>query len=351
MEDCRVTFYSIERFGYYKRGCEEPEFGDVKEILDDLKEWAFNPGMKLGQTCTYEVSGDSEKVSYRTFCFNLVKDAGSNTYLLTTWNESPSSKGRIASVKELDPVGNAEVNLTEIPEDYIPGYATYFWLVPGKDAFATLQFQHNFNGRRNLEAYLKGYLAKFSKHVVTKSATINNSIDILGYRRTGDDSAQDDVYPQFDSKWFKQAGQHNFIRSNWNKIRQIIRKDTLVFSVEKDRSFFGQLVQKIGISENIPSNEESERFQFTLNHHPSEEEVDNMIRYWEEQEHSTKWDDLGFKLEGEDNIYWLSRSLAKKTFSLDVKRINDEIIDSQSLIDQLIAHQHKIFSLLDSSFM
>jgi hypothetical protein len=348
MEDCRITFYSIDRFGYYKRGQDNPEFGDLKDILDDLREWAFGPGMKLGQTCTYEISENSERVSYRTFCFDLVKDTGSNTYLLTTWNESPNSQGKVASVKGLDPVGNAEVNLSEIPEDYIPGYATYFWFVPGKDTFATLQFQHSFNGRRSLEAYLRGYLTKFSKHVASKTATINGSIHILGYQRTSNDAVRNDLYPQFNSRWFKKAGQHDFIRSNWNRIHQIIRKDTLVFSVEQDRSFFEQLVQKMGINGNISSHEEFERFQFSLNHHPSEQEVDEMIRSWEEHEHDTKWDDLGFKLEGEDSPYWLSHSLPRNIFSLDVSRKNDEIIDSQSLLNQLVANQKSIFSLLDS---
>ncbi|NJM64988.1 MAG: hypothetical protein HC851_04615 [Acaryochloris sp. RU_4_1] len=349
MENCKITFYNIDRFGYYRRGHDNPEFGDLAEILDDLREWAFQPDMKLGQTCTYEVSDKSERVSYRTFCFDLVRDASSNTYLLTTWNESPSSQGKVASVRGLDPVGNPEVNLTKIPEDYIPGYATYFWFVPNKDTFATLQFQHNFNGRQSLEVYLRSYLATFSKHVASQTIIDSDSINILGYQKTSSHEVCQDLYPQFNSKPYQRVGQYDYIRNNSQEIRQVIRKDTLRHSVQQNRELWQRLIQTIGISDHSPPNEEFEhRFKFTVNHTPSAQELDEIIRFWNEKEHDSKWDDIGFKLRGEEKIHWLSYSLARNDFPLNVRRVNDEIVDARSLLKQLLEHQEKIFSLLDT---
>ena len=47
-----------------------------------------------------------------------------------------------------------------------------------------------------------------------------------------------------------------------------------------------------------------------------------MIEGWETN-HDSKWDDIGFTLTGEQNPRWLSNSLARDTFKLDVKRVND----------------------------
>jgi hypothetical protein len=84
--------------------------------------------MMLDQTCTYEPSELSERIAYRTFCYDLTSEEDNESFLLTTWNELPSSQGKIASVNGSAPVGDAEVSLTGIPEGNIPGYATYFWL-------------------------------------------------------------------------------------------------------------------------------------------------------------------------------------------------------------------------------
>lgn len=344
MEDCRITFYTIDRCGYYQRGQDLAEFGKLSTILDDLMAWVSEGSMKLGQTCTYEPDGP--KVAYRTFCFDLVKDVDNHSYLLTTWNELPSSKGRVAAVKSLDPVGAAEVNLTAVPDNSIPGYATYFWFLPHKEIFATIQFQHNFNGRENLEAYIRGFLTKFAGHVVTKSDMIGGSISVLGYRKSVVDPICTNLYPQFNSFLYRKTGQINFIRNNWSRIRKIIKKDTLKFSVEQSKSLWQSLLQTVGVRSVCLPAEDSERFQFALNHVPSEQEVNEMISFWETQEFDSRWDDLGFKLEGESEIRWLSYSLAKSSFSFDVERENDEVVNARSLLEKLIENQQIILSLI-----
>ena len=70
--DARITFYKIDRFGYFKSGQTSPEFGDLSETLDDLQKWALQDGMILGNTCTYEV--DDEGSLLGTYCVDLVKD-------------------------------------------------------------------------------------------------------------------------------------------------------------------------------------------------------------------------------------------------------------------------------------
>jgi len=126
-EEADITFYNINKCGYFKYGNDTPEFGNVADTFAELKEWTSNEGMTLGETCTYEIA-ESEDI-LRTFCFGLIKNASTGDYLLTTWNETPSTEGNVASVETSKPVGEAEVSLTELPAGSIPGYATYFWII------------------------------------------------------------------------------------------------------------------------------------------------------------------------------------------------------------------------------
>jgi hypothetical protein len=342
-EKARITFYSINRCGYYKRGEEFPEFGDTKSLLLSLKDWVKQDGMTLEQTCTYE-AGDY-KPSYRTFCFDLIREQSSNTFLLTTWNELPSSSSKFAAVRGLDPVGGATVNLTDVPKGSIPGYATYFWFIPQRDLIATIQFQHNYNGRENMEVYLRGFLAKFSDHVVTSS---KNGTIVLGYRKSEGYPCDPSLNPQFKSMLHRRKGQVEHIRNNFEKIRKVIRKEALSFGSDDRVAFWQTVLQRFGVSQPQCPDKESERIKIEMNYSPSEQDLEEMISFWQtHDEIGEKWDDLGFKMEGETEVRWLSHCLAKSEFNLDIIRDNDEIINSESLLNQLSLNESLILGILE----
>ncbi len=70
-----------------------------------------------------------------------------------------------------------------------------------------------------------------------------------------------------------------------------------------------------------------------------------MVEEWEEN-HESKWDDIGFKLSGVTEIRWLSHSIAKTEYDLDVERNNDEIVNAQSLLDSLTQNRNVILGLV-----
>jgi hypothetical protein len=341
MERAKIAFYKIDRCGYYKQGQTDPEFGNIRDIATELKLWACQEGMKLGQTCTYEL--DEHEGSDKTYCFDVVHDDDKDNFLLVTWNEVPSTKGTIASVKSLDSVGSAEVDMTELPEDSIPGYATYFWIIPSKDVFATIQFQHRHNGRRNLHKYLEHFLGKYTSNVVYEA---HDNSKIEGYRSTFSGQADSHLSPRFSSVLYRKAGAIAFVRSNRERIRKVIRKETLSFQVPVQRAFWQELISRFGITEASASEEQTERFKLELEHTPTEEELEQMIYSWEYNGGENVWDDTGFKLQGDSNLYWLSHCYARNVFQINAVRKNSEIVDSQSLLDELIARRDEILRLL-----
>ena len=67
-----------------------------------------------------------------------------------------------------------------------------------------------------------------------------------------------------------------------------------------------------------------------------EKEFEKLIKEWEGQTNLTKWDDLGFSLQGDTStIHWLSSSLANTTFDCPLDRDKNSIFKSQNLVDWL----------------
>lgn len=339
MEKCKITFYTIDRCGYYARGNSNPEFSAIKDTLNELKTWAFQDEMTLGQTCTFSPDDYNEDIA-KTYCFNLI-DINQDDYLLTTWNQIPSVEGQVASVPSLEPVGEAEVSLTELPEGSIPGFATYFWFIPEREIFACVQFHNQMNGRRNLERYLREFLAKATKYVVT-----NAEEACVGYRKNEDDGTRM-LYPQFNSFLYKKIAEIDYLRSQREQIRKIIRKDQLYFSVQQDRQWWQTMLSTLGVSEPHQPVEESLKFKFEVNHCPSEEELNEIIAAWLQESSHTKWEDTGFRLEGESQIRWLSYSLAKAEVNLDILRDNEEVVNAESLLEKLVEQKDTLLALLD----
>lgn len=332
-EQTKLLFYSVDKCGYYRFGNEEREFGGLEDLLDDLSAWVHD-GKSLGETCTYEVE---EGDVLRTFCFDMVTNRQGD-YLLTTWNETPSLQGQVASVSSGRPVGAANVHLTGIPRNAIPGYATYFWFIPQHNLFATIRFQHALNGHRNLNHYLKEYLAKWSSHVV-----VSNDQDadhsILGYRHDQNSEVLN-LRPAYMSSVLRHPGSTKLIVKNRAAIRRVIRKNLLLPHVIGDRNLVRTLLIGLGIQDPPPTQEEV-KVKYEFEHTPTAAELETIIAAWE-NEHETRWDDVGFQFQGDSTIHWLSHTFTKHETELDVVRENAEIVNAASLLKELSKHRHSL---------
>lgn len=334
-EEASINFYRIARCGYYKHGVNSPEFCSLADALHELTTWINAGGKTLGETCTYKIEDGEE--GFHTYCFDVVKSDPTGECLVTTWNETPSSQGNFASVNSTSRVGEVDVSLTEIPPQHIPGYATYFWIVPDRKLLATIRFHHAVNGHQNLCRYMKEFLGKWTSHVVVDEADEAADHSIVGYRN---DENSDPLHlnPMFKSFLLKKPGKIEFLKENRELIRTIYRKNVLSPQSQVDRSLLHRMFSKLGISD-APALNHDIKVKYEFSHTPDEAELDAIIADWENN-HDSKWDDIGFKLKGDDEVHWLSHSLAKSTIELNVERENAEIINAESLL-QAVQQQRR----------
>lgn len=340
IEQVKIQFYRITKCGYYRYGSSVPEFGTIGDILNQLQVWVSVEDKSLSETCTYELEDGED--TYKTYSFDIKKNQQTGDFVLVTWNETPTNDGRVVTVNGQQAVGNAEVSFTDLPEGSIPGYATYFWFIPERNVFAAIRFHHTLLiGKSNLERYLKEYCAKFTSYTVIEEN--DDGAEIIGYSNNGEEIQH--LTADFKSFLYKKPGQAEALRNSIDSVTKVIRRNKLSPQVALHRSVWQKMLEGLRVTHEESQLTADVKIKYEIPFTPSVEQFDGMVEEWEEN-HESKWDDIGFKLSGDSEIRWLSHSVAKAEYEIDVTRDNDEIVDAQSLLNALTENRNVILGLV-----
>lgn len=336
--ECRVTSYKVVECGYYRYNANSPDFGGYAAIVPQLENWVMREGLNLGDTCTYNpVEGDD---ILRTFCFDIASRT-SESYLVTTWNETALINGKAATVDGHDRVGEATIHLTDIPENQIPGYPTYFWLLPSQGLLSTITFGSPLNGHPNFIKFMNGFLELFSNHVVCDSSIEPATVE--GYVESG--GPVDIVYyPRFKSILRRNATPIELIKKKRTRIRKTIRKTTLKPTMEETLSFWEKIYATMTGLSDKPLNAET-RVKYEIAFTPSAAELNGIVSQWKASD--AQWDDVGFEFQGEGNkVIWLSSSLVRSDFDLPIEADDAPIIRAEVLLQALEERKSDILGTL-----
>lgn len=336
LETASITFYRVIQCGYFARNAEVPLFGSIQETLEDLQQWS--DGKKLIETKVAEIT--ESDTSGNTYLVDIQTKAG--TWVITTWNETASTDGQVASIQAESNVGDATIHMNGIVEGSIPGYATYFWIIPSRNIFASVRFQHPYTAQKPFSAYIKKFMECYSRHVVVGEATAESEYPILGYANTADDEPSH-PYPRFKTELLRNPGQKQFMLDHVDSITKVIRKETLDLTQAETLTFWQKMLRQAKLSSPIISPVKP-RITYDVPIAPTTEDVQSMFEAWESGAES-RWDDFGVKIAGSPEIHWVSHTLARSEFSLNVERDNVEVVNSISLIDAIIASRTQILAL------
>lgn len=337
-ETAKITFYKVTECGFFQRGAEEADFGNIGDTLSHLEAWS--EGKQLVETKTYEPSEASELMP--CYLLNITSAAGS--WLVTMWNETPSTDGQTASAMGTSSVGNAEIIMNELPEGGIPGFATYFWFLPEEGVFASIRFQHLITGQKPMQLYMESYLSEYSPYVVRTEPEDGVDIELIGYKKNEDDDAAN-LLPRFRTCLFKKPGNLDLLRSRAHDIRKVLRKTSLRISRPEERAHWQRLLTNLNLRQAQP-NDEAIKVRYEIGANLTGEELNKVIRDWSRQ-HERQWDDYGFKLKGDRTIHWLSHSIARDEFQVDATRDNAEVVNATTLLRELNRKKPSITGLLD----
>jgi hypothetical protein len=337
LEDAHFAIYTVPVCGYCKRGEDVPEFGTLASMLEDILDWS--EGKSLAETRIDKPRATDNRLPA------LLLDAQSSgsRYLLSLWNEVPSTDGRVASVQIDSGVGEPAVVMNEIQEGTIPGFATYFYFIPDRDLVIATRFQHKTYGNAAMRAYIRAYL-RFCGRYTRYDEIGEDPTKLLGYAEPDSDEPKK-YRPSFATEPYEKPGEHKKLINEAHRITKIVRKTSLDLSKAENTAFWQKLLQYAHLRPPRKPNS-LVRVNYNVEVSVKPDEVRSIIRDWDNENPEEDWEDVGFMLSGEQTPYWLSHANARTSLKLDITRDSLEVVNGRSLIKQMMAHESQILRVL-----
>jgi hypothetical protein len=343
--DLSIHVYEVVKCGFYRRNNHTPAFGSLGDTLASMSRWINNISNRprILETQTYTTGPDDKLLP--SFCFSLLNIG--NDYLLTLWNKSQTVGNKYASVPENSTVGAAIVNTVDVPLNNIPGYPTYFWIIPERNLILTVQSERSLRGIAEFTAYMKGFLRTKSRWVVG-NATDGDLNTLLSYSRTGSpDDIDNSVEPGFRMALAKDKGEMDFIRNNYHEIRKSVRKATFSALSAREKNQFLNFASKVfglGGNQTVQPNADA-NYRIEVDYTPNRQAIESIFRTWNEEEHTDSYDDIGFIFKGETSPRWINRTIVKIEAGLEVRLREDApMMDPSSLAPALQSNRDGILA-------
>ena len=332
-----IDCYEITKCGYYKRRGTKSVFGNAEDIIADLQSWLIQSISTIDQTKTFNQSEDSDQLP--VYCYDVKKNNDTGDYLFTIWNENETLDGSFASVEKDGAIGDAIIDKASIPDNSIPGFPTYFWIAPSIGKIFCIRYKSRVTGMRGFCKYLRGYLEHFSKWTVIQGEDKSLDSTVLGHSDTNE--VKEKVYPDFKAGLSQVDGEIKYIKDNYSQITKLIRKDEFISSKRDNKGLGSMLMTNIGLKKKkIISS--SAKYKFQLDFVPTKSDIEEIIKFWEQDTEHTKWDDIGFKFK-DGKTRWLGHAQLRSNFDLKFTMRENGLINNDELLRSLTNKREEIF--------
>lgn len=339
MTPATLTFYSISQFGYFKRGNDNPLFGDLPTILSELSSWATN----LNSLAATRVNGIDRRGCYLVEAERIGQ---TENFLVVLWNESHNEDGRVPSIFLDSEKGNPKIAENDIEEGSIPGFPTYFLFLPSRRKIVTIRFQGDSSCLQNISLYLQGFMRFFSKHVVGEK--VDGVFTIHGFRADPSDTEEPPcrAAPRLRLRLVPKPSAAAEIMVNHPKIRAVIREEFLNTRLPVEQSKLSKLLDFLHPGRaGAPIVSESLKTVVEVDYKPSAEELQALIDDFSSSDDANNCD-LGFKMSGESGTRWLGRGSLQEKMDFDIVRLNG-VVQLNGLVQALNRVMPTVLALAD----
>lgn len=315
-----VTLYNIKRCGYYVN--DDHELGNARAVFEGLSQWTRGL-QSIGESSTYTVGADDSIL--RAFCVDLKELSGGRAYLLVTWNELPRIEEGVQVLQVSSQIGQAMVSNVEIDALSLPGYPSYFCVLPDQNLVVNFRFEQRLNGSRQFQRYIEGFLAWASQWCFFDE---EDDESIIGY---GDSEPVEGLVPSFSTSLVRVAGRIDFLRGRVGDIRKVTRRAVVEPTIENHKTFLDRAYEFLGLRPNnrlragIPF-----EYEFKLRLTPAR--FEDIVANYENGQGEDAWNDVGFTLARSQKVHWLSGALARDKLDLDVQLSQGGMIEVGSLV-------------------
>lgn len=333
-----VTFHSIVRCGHYVWGKDKSALGGFDTTFEDLERWSVGKPISLTKLVPHLPDSDVLAV------YLLGISRSTDSVMIATWNEVPAGEGGIASVADASVVGNEPtVFVNSVTPNSIPGYATFFWIVPSLNVLATLKLEGTLTGLTAMRGYVEMFLEMMSRFAV-----LGANGEVVGYRDPGKPTSKAlALRPRFRTSEFVKKGPIDHIRKNCASIGRVIRTGRLMVNSQMDQAAYQGVLKFLRGASSSRKVTTEKKLKVELEITPSVQELDSMIKEELSVAHVAGWEDLGFVLKGEaSKVYWVSKAKARETFEMNLDISAAGVISLSSMQREIDARRHHLLSIL-----
>lgn len=316
LETAKVSFFTITHCGFYAQRGKAPVFGGIDDTFRQLEAWGRDSELSL--TKLFDPDPAADVLPVYLVGVKPIKD----TWLLACWNEVPARDGAVASIRKDYKVGQAvEVHSNPISPNTIPGYATFFWVVPARGVVACISFDGQATMRKEMTMYVRRFLHLESKYVIEEATNDPDNTRIVGYTDKGDKVPRA-VAPRFTLDTYTKKGRRDFVIANVGKIKRVIRRGHVTTTKTVDRRMYQAFVQFLrGDKARAGSVSGLHTVRVELDYTPTRAELIAMIDAEIAADDHFQFERLGFEIQGEADTFWIDRSMARGDLDLPVARV------------------------------
>lgn len=339
MLEAKIKFFDIKRCGYFLRGEAAPSLSNVGDILQKLNVWA-NDGREFVNTTCYQPDPDNDLLS--TYFCGWNQNLTTKDSLLILWNQVPNDNGVIYGMNPLAPPGGTSMLATDFGNTpAIPGAPSYIWFVPSKNVFATIRFTHSVQGKGNLDHYLNGFLQNKSPYRVE-----DKDGKVVGYSLSGQTTQNSSrLHPKFEAYGRKQEELETELLTNIHKITKIIKRETLLYTVDSDKSIFERVFSKL--LSNTPSFTQPRAISHELQFSPTESELKQIIKNFGELGQDTFIKNAGFVYKDGKTIMLTGANVAF-SHQFNISREENQLISAKDLLAAITLERTDLLRPLDT---
>ncbi|MFZ5723407.1 MAG: hypothetical protein ACOY33_07065 [Pseudomonadota bacterium] len=293
----------------------------------------------MEETKTFDPrEGDSVLSAYGISCTRHGDD-----FLLMLWNQTHSVEEGVGCIQANVSPARASVIDLEPPDNTIPGYPTYFWILPEHDAYCTVTMENRLSGNHSFVRYMSGFLKKCPRHTVYEADDREDFLKLVGYG-LDNQVAMRGLKPSFKTEVVRSDGELNDIRVRLPEVTRMIRRKTLTFNERDQRGVIERLCSFVG--RRALERVGHEFFlQYDIAGPVDEAEFQEIVDIYNQEQ--GEWDDVGFKFRGSADLKWLGHGgiRLKNSIELPVGRTN--LPNPGDFHDQLLRFRRGIVDKLE----
>lgn len=325
MAEVTATLYRAHICRYHDESSGK-SFSSFAEVVPDLQRW-LGQQATIGETSTYEPSeGD---VFLRTFCLDIRPLSSLGAVLLITWNEVSGTEEGVQVIAANAAIGAAEVVTAEVDALSVPGYPSFFVLIPSQNFILNLRFAANrLNGSRPFRRYILGFMQEGARWTVWQGAKL------AGYAADGR-RVNGSYLPQFETGLVRRRTNLDWLRANVGDVRKIVHRKLIRPVLEEHRDFLDRTFTLLGLKPNKRLRADID-FEYDFKIRLNEEKIDQIIAEFETRDVDDGWTDVGFIMARDSQRkHWLSGAICREKFDLSVKYATADMVDIGSLVEVL----------------